>query len=86
MPRSTKHQKCISCGRSPQLGVSITYYSLRPKHSAMPHHEQAKGTLPSRGFCLKCFLRFAEEQGFKVNRAELRKKLRDGEGSGRGAL
>src|SRR6266849_8264411 len=71
MSRSSKHQKCIKCGRSPQLGVSITYYSLRPKHSAMPRHEQAKGALPSRGYCLSCFVRFAEQQGFEVNRSEL---------------
>jgi len=74
------HRWCVKCEERAQLGVYTGYYVLSTnsksgKKTQKPKH-QVTATLPARGFCMDCFLRYARKQGWgNAEMNELRAKL-----------
>jgi hypothetical protein len=68
MPKETEHKSCVRCGEKARVCAYTGYYFLTRKSKATPPRKiaktQIKGTLPSRGFCPECFLRYARSQGW----------------------
>jgi hypothetical protein len=78
MPRRTQHERCIECEEPVKVCALISYYIVgRKPHSGRPS-KQVKGTLPSRGYCIQCFMKLAKENGTsKADRLELARRLRE---------
>jgi hypothetical protein len=79
MPKRTRLQTCIGCGGTAQLGVGVSYYVLTnpaTRKLSSRGKAQIKGSLPARGYCIKCFMSLKRVR--RLERAEqqqLRRRL-----------
>jgi hypothetical protein len=68
MARKTNHESCVECDHRAQFGVYTGFYRLavksKPRGQGQKRRPQVKGTLPSRGFCASCLMKFAKQQGW----------------------
>jgi len=79
MPRRTALEFCVRCKKRAELGVYTGYYRLssKPRLGQEGNKRQVRGTLPARGFCMDCFLRYAKGQGWdRTVMQKLRSRLR----------
>ena len=76
MPRQSDHKSCVKCGDKAEVCAYTGFYFLTRKSRIRlkPAESRVTGSLPARGFCGDCFLRFAERQGWDEN--VLKKLLR----------
>ena len=61
MPRRTQYRRCEQCGKQAQLGAFTNFYIFGSRSqpegaSSRSRSNQVKGTLPTHGFCIACFL------------------------------
>ena len=68
MARKTVHESCIRCSSRAQVCAYTGFYVLTSKPQKATKNrtrqKQVRGVLPARGFCIDCFLRYAERQGW----------------------
>lgn len=88
MARKTNHETCVECDDSAQFGVYTGFYRLagksKPRGQGQKRRPQLKGTLPSRGFCEDCLMKYAKRQGWDATvLKEFKEKLQRREGGKR---
>lgn len=80
MPKKTEHRSCVKCGSRSQVCAYTGFYLLTSKTETRGKSKaqtQVTGTLPARGFCSPCFLRYAKKQGWGEEVIlKLRRKLK----------
>jgi hypothetical protein len=68
MARQTAHKWCVKCDGRAEFGVFTGFYGLASKVKSgtqvQKRRPQITGTLPSRGFCSSCLLKYAKGQGW----------------------
>jgi hypothetical protein len=79
MPRRCNLGLCVRCKDPSIIGAFIHYYAVgQPRRDGCvsPKMTQIKGSLRARGYCLRCFLDVAKEQGSDRRKmAEVRRRL-----------
>jgi hypothetical protein len=75
MPRQSNYQTCTKCGDKVKVCAYVSYYAVGRQNSGA---KQLTGVLPTAGYCLRCFLWLASEEGVsRCDVLELRDKLQD---------
>ena len=64
MARRSALHECRVCGESAELGVYLGFYVFGSDHV----RKQKRDTLPSRGYCIRCFLDTVERRNLDAGR------------------
>jgi hypothetical protein len=69
MPRASRLGPCVKCGMPADVGAFLSFYVLKGDRR-IPARQQERGSLTTRPFCARCFLKLANQHGGLTSEAK----------------